>query len=87
MSKPLGFFKRPPGPLAGVWSWKYLDIIKTYKLVTSERVLAFYDAFPGAVPSGSEFPEIELATTEGGTVNTTTFLGEKHVVLFTGAIT
>ena len=87
MAKPTGFFKRPPGPMAGIWSWKYLDIIKTYKLVTSERVLAFYDAFADAVPLGSDFPQVELKTTTGDTVNTKEFLGDKHFVLFTGAIT
>ena len=43
--------------------------------------------FPDAVPVGSDFPEIELATTDGRVINTREFLGDKHFVLFTGAIT
>ena len=87
MTKPKGFFKRPPGPLAGMWSWKYLNTWKTMRMITSARVRGFYEAFPTAVPVGSEFPEIELTTTQGSTVNTRDFLGDKHFVLFTGAIT
>ena len=29
MVKPKGYFKRPPGPQAGMWSWHYLDKVKT----------------------------------------------------------
>jgi len=87
MSKPKGFFKRPPGPLVGLWSWKHLNLWKTWRMVTSKRVRGFYEAFPSLVPLGSEFPEIELATTDGGTFNSKDLLGKKHFVLFTGAIT
>ena len=87
MTKPKGYFKRPPGPLAGMWSWKYLNTWKTFRMITSERVRGFYEAFPSAVPVGSEFPDIELSTTKGGTVNTGDLRGNKHFVLFTGAIT
>ena len=87
MAKPEGYFKRPPGPLAGFWSWKYLNLRKTIRLVTSRRVRGAYAAFPTMVPLGSDFPEIELTTTDGRTVNTRAFRAEKHFVLFTGAIT
>ena len=87
VAKPKGFFPRPPGPFAGMWSWKHLDWIKTAKMITSKRVVGFYEDFPNAVPLGSKFPEIELRTTDGGTVNTNDFVGKSHVVLFTGAIT
>jgi hypothetical protein len=87
MAKPKGFFKRPPGPLGGMWSWKHLDLVKTWKMISTKRVRGFYMDFPDAVPVGSDFPEIELETTDGRTVNTKEFLGDKHFVLFTGAIT
>jgi hypothetical protein len=87
MAKPKGFFKRPPGPQAGMWSWKYLNIWKTVRMITSERVRGFYESFPSVVPLGSEFPEIILTTTDGATFNTRELVGRKHLVLFTGAIT
>jgi len=87
MTKPKGFFKRPPGPLVGMWSWKYLNPWKTLRMITSKRVRGFYEAFPTGVALASDFPEIELATTDGDVVNTRDWLGEKHFVLFTGAIT
>lgn len=81
------FLKRPPGPLAGFWSWRYLNKWKTFRLVTSKRVLGFYEQFPDTFPPGSAFPEIELMTADGRRINTKDFLGQKHFVLFTGAIT
>jgi len=77
----------PPGPFAGFWSWRYLDLVKTARMVTSKRVKSLYRAFPGLFPPGSEFPQIVLETTQGETVDTRAFLGQKHLVLFTGAIT
>ena len=56
-------------------------------MITTKRVRGFYEAFPDQVPIGSAFPDIEMATTSGGTVRTADFIGEKHFVLFTGAIT
>lgn len=87
MAKPKGHFTRPPGPLAGFWSWKYLNVLKTIRLVTSRRVRSAYEAFPTMVPLGADFPDIELTTTSGRTVTTRDFRGVKHLVLFTGAIT
>ncbi len=29
---------RPPGPLMGLWSWRYLNKFKTLRLITSKRV-------------------------------------------------
>jgi len=87
MAKPKEFYKRPPGPLAGMWSWKYLNLWKTMRMITSERVRGFYMDFPDVVPLSSQFPEIELATTGGGMVNTADLRGKKHFVLITGAIT
>ncbi len=87
MAKPKGFFKRPPGPQAGMWSWKHLNIWKTFRMITSERVRGFYENFPSAVPIGSAFPETVLTTTDGSTFNTRDLVGHKHLVLFTGAIT
>ena len=77
----------PPGPAGGLWSWQYLDIVKTARMVMSKRVKAFYKAFPDRHPPGSEFPRIVLETTDGRTIDTESFRGHKHLVLFTGAIT
>ncbi len=77
----------PPGPGIGFWSWRYLDIVKTTRMVMSKRVKGYYARFPGLFPPGSEFPRIVLETTEGVVVDTSQFLGQKHFVLFTGAIT
>lgn len=77
----------PPGPAGGLWSWQYLDIVKTARMVMSRRVKAIYRAFPDQHPPGSQFPQIVLETTDGQTIDTRSFLGQKHFVLFTGAIT
>jgi hypothetical protein len=78
---------RPTGPLWGLWSWKYLNKLKTLKLITSKRVKAFYEKFPGLFPPGSDFPAIELEASDGRRINTVELRGQKHFVLFTGAIT
>jgi hypothetical protein len=77
----------PPGPAAGLWSWKYLDIFKTARMVMSRKVKDTYKAFPDLLPPGSEFPRITLKTTDGEDVDTRAFRGQKHFVLITGAIT
>lgn len=77
----------PPGPAGGLWSWKYLDKVKTARMVQSKRVKSFYAEFPNRFPPGSEFPQIVLKATDGDTVDTRSFLKQKHFVLFTGAIT
>jgi hypothetical protein len=76
----------PPGP-SPFWSWRYLDRIKTARMVMSRRVKGYYEAFPDLHPPGSEFPRIVLQTTDGDTIDTRDFLGQKHFVLVTGAIT
>ena len=53
----------------------------------SKRVKDTYKAFPDLLPPGSEFPQIELDTTEGERIDTRAFRGQKHFVLITGAIT
>lgn len=77
----------PPGPQAGLWSWRYLDRIRTARMVLSKRVKGFYRAFPDRYPPGAQFPAIALETTDGRTIDTRAFRGQKHFVLFTGAIT
>ena len=77
----------PPGPFAGYWSWRYLNWIKTARMVQSKRVKTFYRDFPDKYPPGSKFPQIKLETTDGATIDTREFLGQKHFVLITGAIT
>ena len=80
-------FRRPPGPNLGFWSWRYLDLFRSLRLVTSKRVKGFYTRFPAVCPPGSEFPAVALDTTDGVRLETRAFLGKKHFVLFTGAIT
>ena len=77
----------PPGPAGGIWSWKYLDKIKTARMVRSKRVMDTYRAFPDLLPPGSQFPQITGDTTDGVPVDTRSFLHQKHFVLITGAIT
>lgn len=86
LSKLMGIHP-PPGPGIGFWSWRYLDVVKTARMVMTKRVKGFYKAFPELFPPGSEFPRIVLETTGGEKVDTRQFLGQKHFVLFTGAIT
>ena len=81
------FLPRPPGPLFGLWSWRYLNKFKTLKLVSSKRVKSFYEEFKKLYPPGSKFPTVELKTSDGRVVKTSDLLGKKHFVLFTGAIT
>ena len=76
-----------PGPLMGTWSWRYLDKWKTVKLVTSRRVWRMYTAFHDRHPVGSKLPNIDLPRTDGTRVTTKEFLGDRHFVIWTGAIT
>ena len=78
---------KPWGPLAGFWSWQYLNLLKTIKLVTSKRVKSFYKKFPNVLPPGSRFPDFELKDIHGNAHRTTDYLGKKYVVMTTGAIT
>ncbi len=78
---------KPPGPLMGLWSWRYLNKFKTLRLITSKRVKGFYEKFPSLFPPGAEFPDVALETTDGARVRTAEMRGKKHFVLFTGAIT
>ncbi len=80
------YTKQPPGPLNGLWSWRYLDWVKTARMITSKRVRGLYSTFPTLFEPGSEFPQIKL-TTDGRKIDTRSFLGQKHFVLITGAIT
>lgn len=76
-----------PGPQFGVWSWRYLDKWRTVKLVTSRKVWNMYTRFHEHHPVGSKLPYVTLQTTEGTRVDTESFHGEKHFVMWTGAIT
>lgn len=76
-----------PGPMMGLWSWQYLDKWRTVKLVASRRVWRLYTKFHESHPVGSTLPPIELARTDGTRVSTEAFHGEKHFVMWTGAIT
>ena len=81
------YIPKPPGPLMGFWSWRYLNKFKTLKLITSKRVKGFYKKFPSVYPPGAEFPAVDLETTDGERINTADLGGKKHFVLFTGGIT
>ncbi len=78
---------KPWGPMAGFWSWQYLNILKTLKLVTSKRVKNFYEKFPDVLPPGSSFPDFELRDIHGARRRMGDYLGKKYVVITTGAIT
>ncbi len=79
--------RKPTGPMGGIWSWQYLNIIKTIKLVTSKRVKGFYERFPTIFPPGEKFPDFELKDVEGNVHRMSDYLGKKYIVLSTGAIT
>lgn len=76
-----------PGPWFGLWSWRYLDLWKAVRLVTSRRVWRLYARFHDHHPVGSTLPFVRLPRTDGTTVDTEEFHGEKHFVMWTGAIT
>ena len=78
---------KPWGPMAGFWSWQYLNILKTLKLVTSKRGKSFYEKFPDVLPPGSPFPDFELRDIHGPRRRMGDYLGKKYVVITTGAIT
>ena len=86
MAKQKGFMKRPSGPLAGLWSWYYLNMWKTFRMINAKRVRGYYEEFPQAVPIDSKFPDLVLATTHGEVFRTADLKGTKHFVLVTGAI-
>jgi len=81
------FQRNPPGPLFGLWSARYLDLIKLIKLKLNPMIKATYERFSSVLAPGSEFPNITLTTVEGTTFRTADYRGKKHLVLFTGAIT
>ena len=76
-----------PGPAFGLWSWRYLDKWRTVKLVMSRRVWRMYTKFHEHHPVGSKLPPIDLPRTDGSRVSTEAFNGEKHFVIWAGAIT
>ena len=78
---------KPPGPLLGLWSWQYLNLFKTLKLVTSKRVKGFYAKFPSIFPPGEKFPDFTLKDIHGNVHRMSDYLGKKYVVLTTGAVT
>jgi len=81
------FRRNPPGPLFGLWSARYLDLIKLVKLKLNPQITATYARFPSVLPPGSAFPHLTLKTVDGETFHTADYQGKKHLVLFTGAIT
>lgn len=81
------FQRNPPGPMFGLWSARYLDVIKLVKLKLNPQIKAVYQRFPSVLPPGSTFPDLRLPTIDAGVFSTADYRGKKHLVLFTGAIT
>lgn len=81
------FQRNPPGPLFGLWSARYLDLIKLVRLKLNPVIKATYARFPSVLPPGSTFPDLRLRTVEGEVFSTADYRGKKHLVVFTGAIT
>lgn len=81
------FQRNPPGPLFGLWSARYLDLMKLVKLKLNPRIRAMYKRFPSVLPPRSRFPDLALETVDGETFRTADYRGKKHLVLFTGAVT
>ncbi len=81
------FQRNPPGPLFGLWSARYLDLVKLVKLKLNPRIKAIYEGFPSILPPGAAFPELALPTVDGTTFRTADYRGKKHLVVFTGSIT
>ena len=84
----------PPGPLKGLWSLWYMDRKKALNIMLGHvgigkegPVKKLYDNFTGILPPGTDFPETSLENTKGERVNLRDFVGKKHVVIMTGAIT
>ncbi len=81
------FQRHPPGPLFGLWSARYLDLLKLIRLKLNPQVKTIYARYPSVLAPGSAFPELVLNTVDGATFRMADHRGKKHVVLFTGAIT
>ena len=77
----------PPGPFRGMWSIRYLDKLKGLRLMFSKDRKTAYQDFPDRFPPGEELPAFDLQTASGERINTGDFVGKKHVVIMTGAIT
>lgn len=81
------FQRNPPGPLFGLWSARYLDLIKLVKLKLNPQIKAIYTRYASVLPPGSAFPEFTLKTVDGETLSTADYRVKKHLVVFAGAIT
>ncbi len=84
----------PPGPVKGLWSLWYMDRKKALNIMLGHvgigkegPIKKFYADFPTILPPGTDFPEVSLENTKGERVNLRDFVGKKHVVIMTGAIT
>ena len=87
-------FDRPPGPLGGLWSLWYMDRKKALNIMLGHvgigkegPIKKLYDNFADIFPPGTDFPDVSLENTKGERVNLRDFVGKKHVVIMTGAIT
>ncbi|MBT4094922.1 MAG: hypothetical protein HOE85_13225 [Nitrospinaceae bacterium] len=81
------YLRKPTGPRMGMWSWRYLNIWKTIKMINSQRVKAFYEKLPTILPPGAEFPDFELKDLNGTPHKMSDHFGKQHLVVTTGAIT
>lgn len=86
--------EKPPGPLMGFWSMRYIDRVRVVKIMAGHfgigkesRLKQYFRQWPTKQPAGTDFPSLNLETTSGSRVNTADFKGKKHFVLMFGAIT
>lgn len=78
---------KPPGPMKGLWSIRYLDLHKSARLMISRGRRDAYKNFSAVLEPGTPFPTMDLETTEGTRFNTDDLHGKKHLVVMAGAIT
>jgi len=77
----------PAGPFMGFWSTRYLDKFKNIKLLLGKQRRQRYKDFPDILRPGEELLAFDLQTASGERINTRDFIGKKHIVIMTGAIT
>ena len=78
---------KPPGPMKGLWSIRYLDLHKSARLMLSRGRRDAYKEFSGVLEPGTVFPTMNLMTSEGTPFSTADLKGKKHFVVMAGAIT
>ena len=80
-------FDRPPGPLGGLWSVWYLDMVKFAKRQLQGFRHVRKKAFIDTLKPGQPMPPVKLKTTDDVEFNLSDFHGKKNIVIEFGAIT